>query len=249
MRDSLASAIADADADALTTGADDDDAIAIDMEGDALSFFFSKSPHAVTATMASKTANRALISPRYLEISSHLPVTGSISSGPLHHDQSIHKNMILLSKSETDAYVARAPLQKKESMTMTTIRTIWVSMFLMGAAGCAQLPARDVALAQVDGEHHIAVRAEGGRLWWSHRPWSEPHELWKLPGNGAVENLAVRQVATDKDPTFEVSFAQDGKAWHGEIVVDPAAMLDTPVTFLRGNDDSAFASELARSGR
>ena len=132
------------------------------------------------------------------------------------------------------------------------IRTMIVLVGFLGLAACSNTVAeRAVAVAHVDGDHHVTVRAEGGRLWWSYRPWSEPHEICRLPGDGAVENLAVRPVMTGNGETFEITFDQDGAAWRGRIVLDDSAMQDTPVAFLRGTDRLASDStmELARSGR
>jgi hypothetical protein len=133
------------------------------------------------------------------------------------------------------------------------IRTMMVLVGFLGLAACGAVPERAAAVANVDGDHHLTVRAEGGHLWWSHRPWSEPHDVCRLPGEGAVENLAVRPVLTGSGETFEISFEQDGAAWHGRIVLDEASMLDTPVAFLRGSDhfarETTLAGELARSGR
>lgn len=133
------------------------------------------------------------------------------------------------------------------------IRTVVFTMFSLAAVACAEVPQRNVAVAQVDGDNHITIRAEGGRLWWSHRPWSEPHELWKLPSNAPVTNLAVRATESGAGPRFEITFEQNGEPWHGDVVLDDNAMLDTPVAFLRGTErvatDSTFMSELAHSGR
>ena len=134
------------------------------------------------------------------------------------------------------------------------IRTMIVLVGFLGLAACSNaVSERAVAVAHVDGDHHVTVRAEGGRLWWSHRAWSEPHEVCRLPGDGPVENLAVRPVVTGSGETFEITFDQDGAAWRGRIVLDDSAMLDTPVAFLRGTDriatDTTVGVELARSGR
>ena len=133
------------------------------------------------------------------------------------------------------------------------IRTMILVGFL-GLAACTGTSAeRAVAVAHVDGDHHVTVRAEGGRLWWSYRPWSEPHDICHLPGDGPVENLAVRPIVTGSGETFEITFDQDGASWRGNIVLDDSAMLDTPVAFLRGTDrvatDTSLGVELARSGR
>ena len=133
------------------------------------------------------------------------------------------------------------------------VRTMIVLAGFLGLAACSAGPERATAVAAVDGDHHVTVRAEGGRLWWSHRPWSEPHDICRLPGDGPVENLAVRAVVTGNGETFEITFDQDGAAWRGRIVLDESSMLDTPVAFLRGTDrvatDATLGVELARSGR
>jgi hypothetical protein len=69
------------------------------------------------------------------------------------------------------------------------------------------------AVARVDGAQHVVVRAEAGRIWWQHREWTEPHELWTLPSGDRVENLSV---ARDGD-AFIVSFEQGGTSWSGRF--------------------------------
>ena len=134
-----------------------------------------------------------------------------------------------------------------------TVRTLLVSMGFLALSACSQVTERATAVAHVDGDHHMTVRAEGGRLWWSHRPWSEPHEVCRLPGDGPVMNLAVRPIVTGSGETFEITFDQDGAAWRGRIALDESDMLDTPVAFLRGTDriaeGSVLSGELAHSGR
>ncbi len=135
---------------------------------------------------------------------------------------------------------------------LTTIRVAMFSFGCLCVVGCAQVSERSVQVAQVDGDNHITVRAEGGRLWWSHRAWSEPHELWKLPSDAPVTNLAVREIASGDGPRFEITFEQNGEPWHGDMVLDDNALNDAPVAFLRGTERLAtdgFMSELARSGR
>jgi len=134
-----------------------------------------------------------------------------------------------------------------------TIRAVAFTMFCLAAVACAEVPQRYVAVAQADGDNHITIRAEGGRLWWSHRPWSEPHELWKLPSNGPVHDLAVRAVASSSGPRFEITFELNGEPWRGDVILDESSMLDTESAFLRGTDrladGSMLVSELAHSGR
>jgi hypothetical protein len=74
-------------------------------------------------------------------------------------------------------------------------------------------------MARLDGDRHITIRVEAGRLWWSYYPWSEPHPLWTLPTNGRVENIQIRPVLS-RDEGFVVSFEQGGARWEGEIGED-----------------------------
>lgn len=118
---------------------------------------------------------------------------------------------------------------------------------------CADLPARSPAVARADGDSPVVVRAEGGRLWWSHHPWSEPHALWQLPGHGAVEELRVTPVASrSEDCAFVVSFEQGGAVYHGRFGFDAASEIDAPSTFLARDHDVgsvAVVDDLARAGR
>ena len=86
-----------------------------------------------------------------------------------------------------------------------------ICAFALCAAACTNTSTYKPAMAQVDGEHHVVVRAEAGRLWWAHREWTEPHELCALPKSGAVDNLTV----TRTDAGFVVSFDQGGESWSG----------------------------------
>jgi opacity protein-like surface antigen len=83
----------------------------------------------------------------------------------------------------------------------------------LAAAACTHAADQAPAVAQVDGEQHVVVRAEAGRIWWQHRAWTEPHELWALPSEGKVENLNVERSATG----YVVSFDQGGQAWSGNF--------------------------------
>ena len=84
----------------------------------------------------------------------------------------------------------------------------------LAAAACTHAPDYNTpAVARVDGAEHVVVRAEAGRIWWSHRAWTEPHELWTLPGDGKVEKLSV---ARESDG-FVVSFEQNGTSWSGRF--------------------------------
>ena len=131
------------------------------------------------------------------------------------------------------------------------IRTVLVLGGLLALNACSAGWERATVAATCDGDYHLTVRAEGGHLWWSHRPWSEPHDICHLPGEGAVAHLAVRPVMTGSGEAFEITFDQDGSAWRGRILLDDASMQDTPVAFLRGTERVASDSsmELARAGR
>jgi hypothetical protein len=85
----------------------------------------------------------------------------------------------------------------------------------LGAAACthSSVLATPVVAQVDDGQHHIAIRAEAGRLWWAHRGWTEPHALCALPTEGRVENLAVA-----REPSgFVVTFDQGGTSWRGTL--------------------------------
>ena len=90
---------------------------------------------------------------------------------------------------------------------------MFAGAFALAAVACTHAPDHTPAVAQIDGAQHVVVRAEAGRIWWSHRAWTEPHELWTLPGDGKVENLVVSR---DSDG-FVVSFEQNGAAWSGRF--------------------------------
>ncbi len=136
-----------------------------------------------------------------------------------------------------------------------TIRTALFTIIGLAAfasVGCAQISDRNVAVAQVDGDNHVTIRAEAGKLWWSHRSWSQPHELWKLPSSAPVTNLAVREIASGEGPRYEITFEQNGEPWRGDVVLDENAMNETPIAFLRGTEriaEGGMMSELAHSGR
>ena len=123
----------------------------------------------------------------------------------------------------------------------------------LASLACADLPAPSPAVARVDGDAQVTVRAEGGRLWWSHHPWTEPHALWQLPGHGAVEDLRVTPIASDTDDcVFVVSFQQGGAVYRGRFAFDAASEIDAPRTFLAEDRDVgsvALVDELARAGR
>jgi len=96
----------------------------------------------------------------------------------------------------------------------------------LATAACTHTSERQPAVARVDGAEHVVVRAEAGRIWWQHREWTEPHELWALPNGDRVENLSV---ARDGN-AFVVSFEQGGTSWSGRFgettnEVHPAAKL------------------------
>lgn len=90
---------------------------------------------------------------------------------------------------------------------------MFAGAFALAAAACTHAPDHTPAVAQIDGDQHVVVRAEAGRIWWSHRAWTEPHELWTLPGEGKVENLVVTRAADG----FVVSFDQSGTSWSGRF--------------------------------
>lgn len=119
-------------------------------------------------------------------------------------------------------------------------------------AACADAPGFG-PVARVDGDHHITVRAEAGHLWWAHRPWTEPHELWTLPSTGTVANLAIRPVASDAGAKFEITFEQGGVPWRGELVVDEQVFVDSARSVLNRNErrvaEMSQIGDLARSGR
>ena len=80
-------------------------------------------------------------------------------------------------------------------------------------AACTHSSEHPVAVAQIQGDQHVVVRAEAGRIWWQHRTWTEPHALWALPSGSQVENLAVTR---DRD-SYHVTFEQDGMTWEGSF--------------------------------
>lgn len=104
---------------------------------------------------------------------------------------------------------------------------IFVGAALLACAACTHAPEHSVAMAQVQGDQHVVVRAEAGRLWWAHRAWSEPHELWSLPAGGSVENLAVARDGNG----FVVTFDQNGTTWRGTFGESPV----TPKQLARGD--------------
>ncbi len=84
----------------------------------------------------------------------------------------------------------------------------------LAAAACTHSSIPTAPTAQVDGDdEHVVVRAEGGRLWWAHRAWTEPHELWTLPTNGQVQNLTVERSRNG----YVVTFDQGGSTWNGSF--------------------------------
>jgi len=93
------------------------------------------------------------------------------------------------------------------------MKMIIVGAIALATAACTHAPDHTAAVAQVDGDQHVVVRVEAGRIWWSHRTWTEPHELWALPSEGKVENLVV---ARESDG-FVVSFEQNGTSWSGHF--------------------------------
>ena len=92
----------------------------------------------------------------------------------------------------------------------------------LAVVACVHAPEHAVVTAQIEGDAHVVVRAEGGRVWWSRCAWSEPHELWTLPSEGAVEDLKVAR----SDAGFVVTFHQDGAAWRGTFDPEPREHAD-----------------------
>jgi hypothetical protein len=122
----------------------------------------------------------------------------------------------------------------------------------LALVACADVPEKSAAVAQAYGDAHVTVRAEGGRLWWSHHPWTEPHALWKLPASGTVEALSVRAVASDTaDDVFVVTFQQGGRSFRGTFGFDAASQIEAPSAYLGDHDVGALALEtnLVHAGR
>jgi hypothetical protein len=105
----------------------------------------------------------------------------------------------------------------------------------LAMAACNHVNEAPVATAQVEGAHHVVVRAEFGRIWWGHNAWSEPHELWTLPGRGDVQNLTV----TRQQDGFVVTFEQDGSTFSGRFGESGPG----------SSTDHEFVNQLAQSGR
>ena len=91
------------------------------------------------------------------------------------------------------------------------LRTWMGAAAVLACAACTHAPEHPAAMARIDGDQHVVVRAEAGRIWWAHRAWSEPHALWTLPARGAVQNLAVAR----EGDGFVVTFDQEGSMWRG----------------------------------
>ena len=99
-------------------------------------------------------------------------------------------------------------------MKLATIITTIV--LATGSAACVHEWDHDRHMVRLDGDRHITVSAEAGRLWWSYQPWTEPHELCKLPSREPVEDLTVTPVLSTDDG-FVVTFRQGDTTWRGEI--------------------------------
>jgi hypothetical protein len=96
-------------------------------------------------------------------------------------------------------------------------RVLWGMFFALVSAACVhEVDHESQPMARLDGDRHVTIRAEAGRLWWSYYPWSEPHPLWALPAQGRVANITIRPVLS-KDDGFIVTFEQGGALWEGEI--------------------------------
>ena len=132
------------------------------------------------------------------------------------------------------------------------MKLVFACGICLALVACADVPARSPAVASVTGAAHVTIRAEAGHLWWSHRPWTEPHALWSLPGQDPVENLVVTGVESSEG-AFVVRFEQGGTPFVGRFGVDGMATLDTPASGLLADRDGvggmALESDLARSGR
>jgi hypothetical protein len=92
----------------------------------------------------------------------------------------------------------------------------------LAMAACNRVEGRPATTAQIEGDQHVVVRAEAGRIWWAHRAWTEPHELWALPGRGDVENLSV----TPREGGYMVTFQQDGTTFSGSFGQVEAGSVD-----------------------
>lgn len=88
----------------------------------------------------------------------------------------------------------------------------------LATAACTHSTEHSPAVAQIEGEQHVVVRAEAGRIWWQHRAWTEPHELWSLPTDGRVDNLVVER----EGDGYVVSFEQGGTSWSGRFGETPS---------------------------
>jgi hypothetical protein len=140
---------------------------------------------------------------------------------------------------------------------MQMTKTALACGLCLGLFACASTP-HPATVATVDGDAHVTVRAEGGRLWWSHRPWGEPHALWSLPNHGAVEHLSVSVASAGEAPVFVVGFDQGGVRYSGRFGLDATSAMtpagDAPTAFTREGAAHDVASSslddaLARSGR
>ncbi len=89
--------------------------------------------------------------------------------------------------------------------------TMFACAIALATAACTHASNTTPAVAQIQGDQHVVVRAEAGRIWWQHRAWTEPHELWTLPTEGRVENLTVAR----QGDGYVVSFEQGGASWSG----------------------------------
>jgi len=122
----------------------------------------------------------------------------------------------------------------------------------VGTMACSQTQERPTIMAHADGDQHIIVRVEANQLWWSHRAWTEPHAMWRMPTAGPIDNLAVVPVASSEGNTFVVTFDQGGMTWRGRFTTDPLTAIDAPRAYLdtterSPNEGSTTISELARA--
>lgn len=94
------------------------------------------------------------------------------------------------------------------------VRVLTMGAAVVACAACAEASAPAAAVARIDDAGlPVVVRAEAGRIWWSRHEWTEPHDLWALPGHGPVEKLSVVREADG----FVVTFEQSGTQWRGSF--------------------------------
>jgi len=97
------------------------------------------------------------------------------------------------------------------------LRTLFAAAAIASASAACATTAQPAPIVAHASDAPVIVRVEFGRIWWARCAWAEPHELWKLPGTGAVENLTV----TRQGNGFVVSFRQSGSFWQGSFGSGP----------------------------